>query len=64
MTLQFDMCRDQVEAEKVIREWSLEAAQNDLAAEPANEELKQAVLAAKINLDMWNNYINLLYPEG
>ena len=64
MSLQFDMCRVQVETEKVIREWSLEAAQNDLAADPNNEELKQAVLGAKINLDMWNDYINLLYPEG
>lgn len=64
MSLQFDMCREQVESEKAIREWALEAAQNDLADDPTNEELQQAVRGAQANLDLWNDYIALLYPEG
>lgn len=64
MSLQFDMCREQVEAEKAIREWALEAVQNDLAADPGNVALQQSARGAQINLDLWKDYINLLYPEG
>ena len=43
MSLQFDMARAEVELTKAEREWALEAAQNDLAADPDNAALQQAV---------------------
>jgi len=64
MSLQFDMCREQVESEKTIRKWALEAAQSDLADDPTNEVLQRAVHGAQCNLNLWNDYLNLLYPEG
>ena len=64
MSLQFDMARAEIDAEKAIREWALEAAENDLAADPDNVALQAAVRASQANLDLWNDYIALLYPEG
>ena len=62
MSLQFDMARAEMDAEKAIRQWAVEAAENDLAADPDNEDLKGIVRCLKINLDLWNDYIDLLYP--